>query len=123
MKRFTAVLSLSLLAGIAIAGVQSLDARIPAGGTIVATPSRKAASIPVEVRVNDAVPNSGTLTLTAIHLTAAGVPVTNAVATLQGTNGVYKIASAPYVLRGDRLLLTFSAVTNGTVTLISDIKE
>lgn len=123
MRKYLLVFAAVALASAAIAGVQSMDARIPADKTLETVPSRKAASVPVEVRVNGATPNSGTLTLQAIHTLADGSPVTNAVASIQGTNGVYKLASAPYVLRGDRLLLTFSAVTNGNVTVVSDIKD
>lgn len=121
MKR-TAFLAVVCLAAVAaIAGVQSMDARITASKTVVTTPSKSAASVPVEVRVANAAPNSGTLVLTAIHTKADGTPATNTVASIQGTNGVYKLANAPYVLRGDRLVFTFSAVTNGNLTAVFDI--
>lgn len=116
--------AVAIASAVAIAEVQSFDALIPAGKTLTATPSRKAASVPVEVRIDKAVPESGTLAVQAIHTLADGSPATNSVATVTITNGTtYAIASAPYVLRGDRLLLTFSDATNGCVTVVSDIKD
>ena len=123
MKKILTLAAIATFAAAAIAGIQSMDARVPAGKVVEAVPSREAASVPVEVRVAGAQPNSGTLTLTTIHVLADGTPTTNTVASVGGTNGVYAIASAPYVLRGGRLVFTFSAVTNGNLTAVFDIKD
>lgn len=124
MRKYLLVFAAVALASAAIAGVQSMDARIPADKTLETVPSRKAASVPVEIRIDKADPESGTVAIQAIHTLADGTPATNSVATVAITNGTaYAIASAPYVLRGDRLLLTFSDATNGCVTVVSDIKD
>lgn len=123
MKKLLPILALAAAGLAAFGGVQSADLKTGTS-SFRAILSKDAAATPVEVRVANAYPASGNLVLKTVHVNAAGTHVTNTLATVAipvggATNATLNVG---YVLRGDPLIGEFSAATNATVTVVSDIK-